>query len=229
MRPLYSTPYGWNSSRVSRDTTDSSGVEGPRTPLHYSDVSLTVPPFNLAQLGILPKMLPVTEQENDLLNMAPGSPIKHVAPPGLSQSHNRSERSSYSRSPMSIGSPVGMSSLGSPYKYALARLLPQSSVAEGNHPHWLWRRRWTLPQPTTRKNRMRIREVQDTAHPSQRALLAHCREGSDHNTSYSSFNIGRPACLVWCTTAFSSFHYFNRTLLVSRVVKVVNLAFVYVI
>ena len=93
------------------DTTDSSGAEGPKTPPHYSDVTSTVPPFDLAQLGILPKMSPVTEQENDLLNMAPGSPIKRVALPGLSQSRNRSERSSYSGSPMSIGSPAGTSSL----------------------------------------------------------------------------------------------------------------------
>ena len=93
------------------DTADSSGVEGPKKQLHYSDVTSTVPPFDLAQLGVLPKMSQVTEQENDLLNLAPGSPIKHAAPPELSQSRNRSERSSYSRSPMSIGSPAGTSSL----------------------------------------------------------------------------------------------------------------------
>ena len=93
------------------DTAESSGVEGPRTLLHYSEASSTVPPFDLAQLGILPKMSPVTEQENDLLNMAPGSPIRRAALPGLSQSRNRSERSLYSGSPMSIGSPTGTSSL----------------------------------------------------------------------------------------------------------------------
>ena len=62
------------------DTADSSGAEGPRTPPHYSDVSSTVPPFDLAQLGILPKMSPVTEQENDLLNMAPRIPHQACCP-----------------------------------------------------------------------------------------------------------------------------------------------------
>ena len=42
------------------DAADSSGTEGPKTPPHYSEASLTVPPFDLAQLGILPKMSPVT-------------------------------------------------------------------------------------------------------------------------------------------------------------------------
>ena len=104
-------PLQLESQSSQPDTADSSGAEGPRTLLHYSDISLTVPPFDLAQLGILPKMSPVTEQENDLLNMAPGSPIRHANPPGLSQSRNRSKCSWYSGSPMSIGSPAGTSSL----------------------------------------------------------------------------------------------------------------------
>ena len=147
------------------DTADSSGAEGPRTPPHYSNVSSTIPPFDLAQLGILPKMSPVTEQENDLLNMAPGSPIRRVALPRLSQTRNRSECSSYSRSPMSIGSPRECRALCAPYKYALTRLPPQSSVAEGYPPLWMWMKRWMLPQLMSRKNRTRIREVQGTAHP----------------------------------------------------------------
>ena len=63
MKPLYLTLYGWKSSRVSQDAADSSEAEGPRTPLHYSNATSTVPPFDLTQLGILPKMSPVTEQE----------------------------------------------------------------------------------------------------------------------------------------------------------------------
>ena len=99
------------------DTLDSStsdpasGAEGPKTLPHYSDASTSVPPFDLTQLGILPKMSPVMEQENQLLNLVPGSPMKCGAPPGLSQSRNRLERSSYSGSPMSIGSPAGTASL----------------------------------------------------------------------------------------------------------------------
>ena len=91
------------------DAANSSGTEGPQTLPHYSEASLTVSHFDLAQLGILPKMSPVPEQENDLLNLVPGSPVRRT--PGLSQSCNRSEHSLYSGSPMSIGSPTGASSL----------------------------------------------------------------------------------------------------------------------
>ena len=59
------------------------GAEGPRTPPHYSEAPAMIPPFDLAQVGILQKMLPVTDQENEHLNSAPGSPITRTAPPGL--------------------------------------------------------------------------------------------------------------------------------------------------
>ena len=87
------------------------GAKGPRTLPHYSDTPAVVPPFDLVQVGILPKMSPVMEQENKLLNLAPGSPVTHTAPPGLNQARSRSECSSYSGSPMSLGSPTGMMSL----------------------------------------------------------------------------------------------------------------------
>ena len=77
------------------------GVEGPRMLPHYSEAPAMIPPFDLAWVGILPKMSPITDQENKLLNLAPGSPITRTAPPGLNQGCSRSERSSYSRSPMS--------------------------------------------------------------------------------------------------------------------------------
>ena len=83
------------------------GAEGPRTPPDYSDTPAIVPPFELAQVGILPKMSPLMDQENELLNLALGSPITRATPPGLTQGCSRSERSSYSGSPMSLGSPVG--------------------------------------------------------------------------------------------------------------------------
>ena len=61
------------------------GAEGPRTPPHYSEVPAVIPPFDLARVGILPKMSPITDQENELLNLAPGSPITRTTPPGLNQ------------------------------------------------------------------------------------------------------------------------------------------------
>ena len=91
------------------DTT--LGAEGPRTPPHYSETPASIPLFDLAQVGILPKMLPMTDQENKLLNLAPGSPVTRTAPPGLSQGWSRSGHSLCSGSPMSLGSPAGTMSL----------------------------------------------------------------------------------------------------------------------
>ena len=93
----------------SLDTT--LGAEGPRTPPHYREMPASIPPFDLAQVGILPKMSPMTDRENELLNLAPGSPVMRTAPPGLSQGRSRLGHSSCSRSPMSLGSPAGMTSL----------------------------------------------------------------------------------------------------------------------
>ena len=93
-------------------TSDSTlGVEGPRTLPHYSEAPAVIPPFDLTQVGVLPQMSPITDRENKLLNLAPGSPITCTAPPGLNQGCSRSERSSYSGSPMSLGSPAGTVSL----------------------------------------------------------------------------------------------------------------------
>ena len=56
-------------------------------------------------------MSPITDQENALLNLAPGSPVTRAAPPGLGQGKGGSGRSSCSGSPMLLGSPAVGSSL----------------------------------------------------------------------------------------------------------------------
>ena len=89
------------------DTT--VGAEGPRTPPHYSDTPAIILPFDLAQVGTLPKMSPVTDRENELLNLVLGSPMTRTAPPGLSQGRSRLGHSSCSGSPMLLGSLVGTS------------------------------------------------------------------------------------------------------------------------
>ena len=104
------------------DTT--LGAEGPRTPPHYSKMPASIPPFDLAQVGILPKMSPMTDQENALLNMVPGSPVMRTAPPGLGQGQSRSERSSCSGSPMSLGSPAGTMSLALALKVRTHPVMP---------------------------------------------------------------------------------------------------------
>ena len=72
-----------DASSVFEPLQSSQGAEGPQTPPHYSETPTTIPPFDLAKVGMLPRMSPITDQENALLNVAPGSPVRCAAPPGL--------------------------------------------------------------------------------------------------------------------------------------------------
>ena len=109
-------------------------------PPHYSETLTTIPPFNIAKVGVLPRMLPITDQENALLNVTPGSPVRRAAPPGLDQGQGGSGPSSCSDSPMSLGSPAPRSSLGlvlkvriqpvSPSTFGVQEGLPRSTVEE---------------------------------------------------------------------------------------------------
>ena len=61
----------------------SQGAEGPWMPPHYSETPTHIPQFDIAKVGVLPKMSPITDQENAHLNLAPGSPVTCATPPGL--------------------------------------------------------------------------------------------------------------------------------------------------
>ena len=78
----------------------SQGAEGPQTSPHYSETPTYIPQFDIAKVGVLPKMLPITDQENALLNLTPGSPLMHATPPGLGRGKGGSGPSSCSGSPM---------------------------------------------------------------------------------------------------------------------------------
>ena len=82
----------------------SQGAEGPRTLPHYSETPTPIPQFDIAKVGVLPKMSPITDQENALLNVALGYPVTCTTPPGLDRGQGGSGRSSCSDSPMSLGS-----------------------------------------------------------------------------------------------------------------------------
>ena len=118
----------------------SQGAEGPRTPPHYSETPTTILQFDIAKVGVLPRMSPITDQENALLNVAPGSPVRRAAPPGLDRGQGGSGHSSCSDSPMSLGSPVPGSSLAlalkvrtrpvTPSTFGRWEGLPRSTVEE---------------------------------------------------------------------------------------------------
>ena len=118
----------------------SQGAEGPRTPPHYSEAPTTIQLFDIAKVGVLPRMSPITDQENALLNVAPGSPVRHAAPPGLDRGQGGSGPSSCSDSPMLLGSPAPGSSLGlalkvrtwpvTPSMFGVREGLPRSTVEE---------------------------------------------------------------------------------------------------
>ena len=100
-----------DASSVFDPLQPSQGAEGPRTPPHYSETPTTIPPFDIAKVGMLPRMSPIMDQENALLNVAPGSPVRCTTPPGLDQGQGGSGHSSCSDSPMSLGSLAPGSSL----------------------------------------------------------------------------------------------------------------------
>ena len=65
-----------DASSVFDPLQSSQGAEGPRMPPHYSETPTTIPPFDIAKVGVLPRMSPITDQENALLNVTPGSPVR---------------------------------------------------------------------------------------------------------------------------------------------------------
>ena len=129
-----------DASSVFDPLQSSQGAEGPWTLPHYSETPTYIPPFDIAKVGVLPKMLPITDQENALLNLAPGSPVTRATPPGLSRGQGGSGRSSCSGSPMSLGSPAVGSSLplalkvctrlGTPSTFGGREELPRGAVEE---------------------------------------------------------------------------------------------------
>ena len=129
-----------DASSVFDPLQSSQGTDGPRTPPHYSETPTLIPPFDLAKVGVLPRMSPITDQENALLNIAPGSPVTHTTPPGLDRGQGGSGRSSCSDSPMSLGSPVLGLSLAlalkvrtrpvTPSTFGRREELPRSTVEE---------------------------------------------------------------------------------------------------
>ena len=104
------------------DTT--MGAAGPKTLPHFSETSPTIPPFDLALLWLQAPMSPVTVGKNALLNLAPGSPVKGSAPPGISHGARVSGCSSCSDSPVSLGSPAPTLSLALALKVQARALMP---------------------------------------------------------------------------------------------------------
>ena len=101
----------------------SHGAEGPQTLPHYSETPTAIPPFDIAKVGVLPRMLPIMDQENALLNVAPGSPVRCAAPPGLDRGQGKA---SCSDSPMSLGSPAPGLSLGLALKVRTRPVTPST-------------------------------------------------------------------------------------------------------
>ena len=129
-----------DASSVFDPLQSSHGAEGPQTPPHYSETPIYIPQFDIAKLGVLPKMSPVTDQENALLNLAPRSPVTRATPRGLGRGKGGSGRSSCSGSPMLLESPAVGSSWalaikvhthpGTPSTFGGREELPRGAVEE---------------------------------------------------------------------------------------------------
>ena len=129
-----------DASSVFDPLQSSQGAEGPQMPPHYSETPTYIPQFDIAKVGVLPKMSPITDQENALLNLTPGSPVTRTTPPGLGRGKGRSGHSLCSGSPMSLGSPAVGSSLalaikartrpGTPSMFGGQEGLPRCAIEE---------------------------------------------------------------------------------------------------
>ena len=129
-----------DASSVFDPLQSSQGAEGPQTLPHYSETPIYILQFDIAKVGVLPKMSPITDQENALLNLALGSPVTRATPPGLGRGKGGSGHSSCSGSPMSLGSPAVGSSLalaikvrtcpGTPSTFCRWEELPRGVVEE---------------------------------------------------------------------------------------------------
>ena len=49
-----------DASSIFNPLQSSQGAEGPRTLPHYSETPTTIPPFDIAKVGVLPRMSPIT-------------------------------------------------------------------------------------------------------------------------------------------------------------------------
>ena len=92
-----------DASSMFNPLQSSQGADGPRMPPHYSETLTPIPQFDIAKVGVLPRMSPIVDQENALLNITAGSPVTCATPPGLDRGQGRSGRSSCSDSPMLLG------------------------------------------------------------------------------------------------------------------------------
>ena len=69
------------SSQPHDELNPRTDAAGPKTPPHFCEGPVTIPPFDVSVLGITNKnaaMSPVTDHENAVLNLAPGSPVTNV-------------------------------------------------------------------------------------------------------------------------------------------------------
>ena len=101
------------NSQLHDKLSPGSDAAGPKTPPHFCEGPISIPPFEVSVPGIPNKsaaLLPITDHENALLSLAPGLPVKGVGLSGIGCGIGReSGLSSGTGSPMSIGSPAGTS------------------------------------------------------------------------------------------------------------------------
>ena len=100
------------SSQPHDELNPRTDAAGPKTLPHFCEGPITIPPFDVSVLGITNKnatMSPVTDHENALLNLAPGSPVRNVGLTRVGCIGRGSGCSSGTGSPMSIGLPAGTS------------------------------------------------------------------------------------------------------------------------
>ena len=104
-----SQPLNSQSSTAPDTTTE---VARPKTLPHFCEAPISVPPFDLALIGMLAEMSPWLKEKKSSWTWCLGSPFSNMAAAGAGRGTRGSGWSSYSDSPMSLGSPAISSSIG---------------------------------------------------------------------------------------------------------------------
>ena len=191
-----SQPLGSQPS-LSPDTT--TGAAGPKTLPHFSETSPTIPPFNLALIGLSAPMSTLTVGQNALLSLAPGSPVKSSAPPGIGHGVRGSGLSSWSDSPMSMGSPAITSSLALALKVHAQAPMPALLDAEKESSSEESSESSDEEDMDTADNWITTTHLKTSVHTASTPYLVHCQSVTTH---LKTIVFRWPACLAWRTAVF---------------------------
>ena len=157
---------------------------------HYSKVPAVISTLlTWLRLASFPRCLPITDRENELLNLVPGSPITHTPPHQDSTKVTAGWSAACTpESPMSLGSPAGtVSLLHLPWECVPTWLHLRSSAAEESPPaHDVEEEMGRCGRRCTKEEKDEDWRQTRLVHPNQHAPCLVHRQGLNRKTKTNS-------------------------------------------